>query len=59
MAAVNTLTTIDLATNLPVVLAVSVGRLTQFRSRMLYLGWDCQWRRDIGPLGRRDRVPLT
>ena len=19
----------------------------------------CQWRRDIGPLGRRDRVPLT
>ena len=20
---------------------------------------DCQWRRDVGPLGRRDQVPLT
>ena len=39
MAAVNTLTTIDLAGNLPALLVVIVGRLTQCRGRMLYLGW--------------------
>ena len=39
MAAVNTLTTIDLAANLPVVLVVIVDDLTQFRGRMLYLCW--------------------
>ena len=39
-AAFNTLTTIDLAANPPVVLAVSVDRRTKFRGRTLYKGWN-------------------
>ena len=39
-AAFNTLTTIDLAANPPVVLAVGVSRQAEFRSRTLYRGWN-------------------
>ena len=39
-AAFNTLTTIDLAANPPVVLAVGVGRQTEFSGRTLYRGWN-------------------
>ena len=38
--AFNTLTTIDLAANPPVVLAVGVDRRTEFRGRTLYRGWN-------------------
>ena len=38
--AFNTLTTIDLAANPPVVLAVGVSRQTEFRGRTLYPGWN-------------------
>ena len=36
----NTLSTVDLAANPPVVLAVSVDRRTEFRGRTLYRGWN-------------------
>ena len=39
-AAFNTLTTINLAANPPVVVAVSVSRQTEFRGRTLYRGWN-------------------
>ena len=39
-AAFNTLTTIDLAANPPVVLAISVDRRTEFRGRTLFRGWN-------------------
>ncbi len=40
LAAFNTLTTVDLATNPPVVLAVRVDRRTEFRGHTLYPGWN-------------------
>ena len=39
-ATFNTLANIDLAANPPVVLAVGVGRQTEFRGRTLYQGWN-------------------
>ena len=39
-AQLNTLTTIDLAANPPIVLAVNVDRRTEFRGRTLYPGWN-------------------
>ena len=36
----NTLSTVDLAANPPVVLAISVDRRTEFRGRTLYRGWN-------------------
>ena len=36
----NTLATVDLAANPPVVLAISVDRRTEFRGRTLYRGWN-------------------
>ena len=40
LAAFNTLTTINLTANPPVVAAVSVSRQTEFRGRTLYPGWN-------------------
>ena len=40
LAGFNTLSTIDLAANPPVVLAISVDRHTQFRGRVLFQGWN-------------------
>lgn len=40
LAAFNTLSTVDLAANPPVVLAISVSRRAEFRGRILYLGWN-------------------
>ena len=36
----NTLSTVDLAANPPVVQAISVDRRTEFRGRTLYRGWN-------------------
>ena len=36
----NTLTTVDLTANPPVVLAISVSREVEFRGRTLYRGWN-------------------
>ena len=36
----NTLSTVDLAANPPVVLAISVSRRTEFRGRPLFPGWN-------------------
>ena len=40
LAQFNTLTTVDLGANPPVVLAISIDRRTEFRGRTLYRGWN-------------------
>ena len=40
LAQFNTLTTVDLGANPPVVLAINVDRRTEFHGRTLYRGWN-------------------
>ena len=40
LAAFNTLTEVDLAANPPVVLAINVDRVSEFRGRILFQGWN-------------------